>query len=110
MWVILGSHRRGLLPHRVAGLDNWYLEVDVEGEGDPAELKAGEAIMFSGLTLHRSLLNRSGSPRRSFFVESADAAARYTTASGERRPIICNSHTCIMASEIPWSDERVRVV
>ena len=110
VWVLPESHRQGLLPHAAAGADNWYLEVDVEGQGVPAEMKAGEAIMFSGLTLHRSLLNRSDSPRRGFFVEYADAAARYTTATGESRPIIFNPHTCIIAGEIPWSDERVRVV
>jgi ectoine hydroxylase-related dioxygenase (phytanoyl-CoA dioxygenase family) len=108
VWIVPKSHERGLLPHGMAGPDNWYLQVDVETDGIPAEMKAGEAVVFHGLTLHRSLLNHSDQPRRAFFVEYADANARYTH-EGSTKPIILNPHTSIVAGEVPWSSDRVRV-
>jgi hypothetical protein len=108
VWVMPRSHRHGLLPHGARSEDSWFLEVPVEGEGVPAELKAGEAVVFSGLTLHRSLLNHSDKPRRAFFVEYADAAARYVRPGGVSRPITYSPHTSILAGEAPWSHERPR--
>lgn len=75
IWVHPGSQRRGLLPHQKRSQDSWFLDVAVEGDGVPARLKAGEAVLFSGLTLHRSLSNRSNRPRRAFFMEYAEARA-----------------------------------
>jgi hypothetical protein len=109
VWVLPRSHQMGLLPHGSASADSWYLEVQVEGEGVPAVLKAGEAVVFTGLTLHRSLLNQSRLPRRAFFIEYADAGARYARPGAASKPILMNPHTVIVAGEAPWSDERVRV-
>jgi len=41
----------------------------------PAILKAGEAVAFTGLTLHRSKLNHTDQPRRAFFFEYCDPAS-----------------------------------
>lgn len=46
-----------------------------QGDGVAAPLKAGEAVMFTGYTLHRSLANRSDRPRRAFFMQYAHADA-----------------------------------
>ncbi len=73
VWVVPGSHRGGILPHGQKSADSWHLEVAVEGDGVPAILKAGEAVAFTGLTLHRSKLNHSDKPRRTFFMQYVDA-------------------------------------
>jgi phytanoyl-CoA hydroxylase len=79
VWVVPGSHRSGLLPHNKPRADSWHLQVPVEGMGIPVELKAGEGVLFSGYTLHRSLANRSQAPRRAVFMQYAHADARLPT-------------------------------
>ncbi len=66
------SHKLGLLDHKKKSEDSWHLKVTVEGEGVPAILRAGEAVVFTGLTLHRSKFNRTDKPRRALFLEYAD--------------------------------------
>lgn len=84
VWVQPGSHTKGLLPHARPREDSWHLQVPVQGDGIPVPLGAGEAVMFTGYTLHRSLANRSDRPRRAFFMQYAEADAeipsRNTTA------------------------------
>ncbi|MDZ4742072.1 MAG: phytanoyl-CoA dioxygenase family protein [Verrucomicrobiota bacterium] len=75
VWVVPGSHKKGLIPHIKKSEDSWHIEVDVEGNGTPANLKAGEAIAFTGYTLHRSLQNQTNNDRRAFFLEYCDADA-----------------------------------
>ena len=69
VWVQPGSHANGLLSHKQANAESWHLSVPVSGDGVPARLKAGEAVAFTGLTLHRSKANASSKPRRGFFFE-----------------------------------------
>jgi hypothetical protein len=85
VWVIPGSHQRGLLPHRTASADSWHLTLDVAETGVPVRLRAGEAVAFSGLTLHRSLLNHTRNPRRAFFLEYVDANATTSRTDGPSR-------------------------
>jgi phytanoyl-CoA hydroxylase len=79
VWVMPGSHAGGLLPHAKPREDSWHLEVPVPGDGIPAVLRAGEAVLFSGYTLHRSKANRTAAPRRAFFMQYAHADARLPT-------------------------------
>lgn len=74
VYVMPNSHKGGLRDHGTRA-ESWHLTVAVEGNGVPAILKAGEAVAFTGLTLHRSLLNNTDQPRRGFFMEYADADA-----------------------------------
>lgn len=76
VWVMPGSHKQGLLQHNKASKDSWHMTLKVEGDGVPAVLKAGEAVAFTGLTLHRSKLNLTNKPRRGFFIEYCDARGR----------------------------------
>lgn len=87
VYVMPGSHHRGLLDHTTRA-DSWHLNVEVEGDGVPALLKPGEAVAFSGLTLHRSLLNHTDQPRRGFFMEYADANAAEQTATDTPRLLV----------------------
>lgn len=75
VWVQPGSHHGGLLSHQQAHADTWHLTVPVTGDGIPVRLKAGEAVAFTGLTLHRSKSNASNAPRRGFFMEYVPAEA-----------------------------------
>ena len=101
VWVMPRSHERGLLDHRRKSEDNWHLTVPVEGDGVPAVMKAGEAVAFTGLTLHRSKLNHTDRPRRAFFIEYAPAAARYRRGDEPWRPVTDNSNTWIVSGAAP---------
>ncbi len=97
VWVMPNSHRNGVLPHRAQSPDNWYMDTPVEGDGVPARLKAGEAVAFTGLTLHRSLANRTQRPRRGFFMGYADA--RTIDAGG--KPLAERPDTWMVMGELP---------
>lgn len=112
VWVVPGSHRQGLLDHRPASADNWHLNVPVEGDGIPARLQAGEAIAFTGLTLHRSKYNQTDKPRRGFFMEYADIRSRRgrTLQDTRDRAILDMPETIIVGGELPVDDYVARRV
>jgi phytanoyl-CoA hydroxylase len=102
VYVMPGSHHQGLLPHATQG-ESWHLRVAVEGNGVPAVLKAGEAVAFTGLTLHRSLLNHTDRPRRGFFMEYADANASEWATTDTPRPLVERSGVCFIAGQADLS-------
>jgi phytanoyl-CoA hydroxylase len=71
LWIQPGSHSQGLREHAKISDDSWHLSLPVEGDGVAVPLKAGEAIIFSAYTLHRSLSNRTSRLRRAFFCSYA---------------------------------------
>jgi ectoine hydroxylase-related dioxygenase (phytanoyl-CoA dioxygenase family) len=84
VWFQPGSHKAGLLPHHRPKAESWHLQVPVEGDGVAAPMRAGEAVMFSAYTLHRSKANLSQAPRRAFFLEYAHADAVLPGEGGVR--------------------------
>ena len=96
VWVVPGSHRNGLLPHAKPSAESWHLTVPVEGQGVPVRLRAGEAVAFSALTLHRSLLNRTDAARRAFFLEYADANAVVYHAESAPQPVCERNHSWLV--------------
>lgn len=86
VWVVPGSHHQGLIPHQQKSETSWHIEVEVPGEGVPVLLKAGEAVIFTGYTLHRSLGNQTERPRRALFLEycAADATCVDGTPINQR--------------------------
>ena len=105
VWVLPESHRQGLLEHKAVSTESWQLTLPVTGDGVPARLKAGEAIAFTGLTLHRSKLNYSDRSRRGFFTEYADAAAvfyRPQDANPTRRPVVSIPDSWLVRGQLPW--------
>ncbi len=84
LWIVPGSHAGGLLSHQRSAT-SWHLTVPVAGDGVCVPMRAGEAVLFTGYTLHRSLANRSGGPRRAFFCEYTTPWAREALTS---RPLI----------------------
>lgn len=106
VWVMPASHKQGLLDHRTASADSWHLTLKVEGDGVPAVLKAGEAVAFTGLTLHRSKLNHTDRPRRAFFTEYADAASRYRRPEQTQtpwQPVVGIPHTQLVHGQLEWT-------
>jgi hypothetical protein len=81
LWVIPGSHRQGQIdvgslgePEARQAMQEIALEVDESG-AIPAPLRAGEALIFHGWTLHKSDGNFSQRDRRILFLRYADADA-----------------------------------
>ncbi len=96
VWVMPRSHKRGLLPHAKKNEDSWHMTVQVEGDGIPAVLKAGEAVAFTGQTLHRSKYNHTDKPRRAFFVEYCDANA---TMAPDWKPVMESPNSWVVAGQ-----------
>jgi phytanoyl-CoA hydroxylase len=105
VWVLPGSHKGGLLDHSQKSADNWHLTVPVEGDGIPAILQAGEAVAFSGLTLHRSKLNHTDRPRRGFFMEYSDAAARWARDRKDWQPVTASPDAWLVAGAAPLPED-----
>lgn len=84
VWVVPGSHLRGLLAHQQPQADSWHLSLPIADDGIPVPLAAGEAVLFSGYTLHRSLANHRQQPRRALFYQYAEADARLPTRNNLR--------------------------
>ena len=96
VWVMPKSHLHGLLDHKSKSAESWHLTLDVEGDGIPAILKAGEAVAFTGLTLHRSKLNYTDKPRRAFFMEYADVGGTFRRGNAEPQSLLKESNTWVV--------------
>lgn len=99
VWLVPGSHRDGLRDHRKVSLDSWHLTLPVDGDGVAAPLRAGEAVAFTGYTLHRSLANRSALPRRAFFCEYVVPSARDARTG---RPVLPDRDLMMVSGKAPW--------
>jgi hypothetical protein len=75
LWIQPGSHRQGTKPHRPT---DYFFQVGYDGEevGAPVEQKAGDVLVFSSLTMHRTGPNLSDRPRRSWVIQFCQANAR----------------------------------
>jgi phytanoyl-CoA hydroxylase len=100
VWIIPGSHKGGLLPHRTSGT-SWHLTVAAPSDGIPARLKAGEAVAFNGLTLHRSLANHTNQPRRAFFMSYGDFLANQ-----DKPPFMVAHPIDLIYGELPYPGEQ----
>ena len=70
--VVPGSHKRGPLPHIAEG--NWHLPIDKFPLEDSIAIpaKAGDAVIFSYLTIHGSGINVSSDARTTLLVQMRD--------------------------------------
>lgn len=101
VWVQPGSHRGGLRPHSKRSQDSWHLTVPVEGDGVPVPMAAGEGVLFSAYTLHRSLANRSQRPRRALFLEYTRADA--VIVDLDRMPVCDHKDTWVVRGAAPYA-------
>ena len=87
MQIVPGSHKLGILNE-----GHYASEEDQQKHCAPhqfidLEVRAGEAVLINNLTLHRSGVNTTDSPRRAFSVAYMDAATR-NIKTGETFPVI----------------------
>ena len=93
--VVPGSHRAGLLEHGTSGLNPLLREIPAGGEPVAVALRAGEAVAFTGLTVHGSGPNRSARPRTGFYVRYCAPEARMLSEGG--RPVLEDAHSWMVA-------------
>ncbi|MGH7818417.1 MAG: phytanoyl-CoA dioxygenase family protein [Candidatus Binatia bacterium] len=76
LWIQPGSHRSSTKPHKKT---DFFFQIGYEGAetGEPVELEAGEALLFSSLTMHRTGPNRTDEPRRSWIIQFCHGHARH---------------------------------
>jgi len=91
------SHLRGLLEHDQAGVNPLLREAEAGSALVPVKLAAGEAVAFSGLTLHGSGPNRSDAPRPALFVRYCEPGTRMLSEGG--RPVLEDPHSWMVAGE-----------
>lgn len=91
MQVMPGSHHHGRIG------DGHYLPPEIESDFiderrvDTLSVRAGEAIAFYCSLLHRSGVNRSGTPRRAVNLVLMDASIRHTM-TGEQYPLFVSGN------------------
>jgi ectoine hydroxylase-related dioxygenase (phytanoyl-CoA dioxygenase family) len=88
----------GLLPHRGTSA-SWHKVVNTTEEGIPVRLRAGEAVAFSGYTLHRSKQNLTSRPRPSFFMQYADAQASFAQGGS---PVMSDHNAFLVSGQLPY--------
>jgi hypothetical protein len=103
--IVPGSHRHGLLDHgRDAG--NPALRRASDGEGAVVvDLAPGEAVAFSGLTMHGSGPNRTGEARIGFYARYCEPQVRMLGEGG--RPVLDDPHSWMVAGAAPYRGEGV---
>ena len=95
LFIVPGSHRLGLLEHGAAGVNPLLRELPALGEAVAVPLRAGEAVAFTGLTVHGSGPNRSDRPRTGFYVRYCEPAARLLSEGG--KPVLEDGHSWMVA-------------
>ncbi len=97
LWVVPGSHRLGLVEHGRAAVNPVLREAAAQERAVALPLRAGEAVAFSGLTLHRSGPNLSDAARPGLFVRYCDPQVRMASEGG--RPVLEDPHSWMVAGE-----------
>lgn len=94
--VIPGSHRLGVLEHARAGANPFLREVGVDPEGAIAvPMAAGEAIAFTGQTVHGSGPNLTDAARVGFFVRYCEP--HVVMVHEDRRAVLDDGHSWMVA-------------
>lgn len=80
-WVMPGLHRKGTLAHEPTPL-GWQCLRDSDG-AIPVEAKAGDIVVFSSLTPHRTGPNLTTAVRKSYILQYAPDGARAYPGGGD---------------------------
>jgi len=94
LWVLPGSHRAGLLPHGRAG---GLMAAAVADGGTPVPMQCGDALLFSGHLLHRSLPNRSESARHALYLRYCTPDVVMVTSGN--KPVLEDGYSWMVAGE-----------
>jgi len=80
-WIVPGLHRYGTLRHEMTDL-GWQCSVD-RARAVPVPAKAGDIVVFSSLTPHRTGPNLTNEVRKSYILQYAPDGARAIGPGGE---------------------------
>ena len=113
LWVIPGSHRRGVLyptraqaDARFDGTPEAYGFPHDADEAMPVELPAGAALIFHGYLLHSSLPNRSARLRRalvSHYMSAESLLPWFPPHDGEPMGTLDHRDVMLVAGEDPYA-------
>jgi phytanoyl-CoA hydroxylase len=113
LWVIPGSHRRGVLyptrdqaDARFDGTPEAYGFPHDADEAIPVELPPGAALIFHGYLLHRSLPNRSGRLRRALvnhYMSAESLLPWFPPRDGEQMGTLDHRDILLVAGEDPYA-------
>ena len=94
LWVLPGSEHGGLQPHiEIGGLRG----VVSNDSGVPLPMQAGDALLFGGLLLHRSLPNRTDTPRVALYLRYCDPSV--VMVNNTNRPVLDDGYSWMVAGE-----------
>ncbi len=94
LWVLPGSHRAGLQAHQsVQGLRG----AAVDEEGVPVPMRKGDALLFGGLLMHRSLPNRTNEIRLGMYLRYCTPDVRMMSHDG--LPVLEDGFSWMVAGE-----------
>ena len=94
LWVLPGSERGGLQPHASSkGLRG----VAVTESGVALPMAAGDAVLFNGLLLHRSLPNHTNMPRVALYLRYCDPGV--VMVNYGNRPVLEDGYSWMVAGE-----------
>lgn len=98
LWILPGSHRLGLQPHHRAGrLIGADVNSQKENQGIPVPMAAGDALLFSGHLLHRSLENRTRVARHALYLRYCTPDVIMVNAGN--RPVLEDGYSWMVAGE-----------
>lgn len=100
LWIVPGSHELGVIDHRGADVNPFLREAGIDPDGAvPLPMRAGEAVAFTGQTLHGSGLNRTERERVGLFVRYCEPTAIMVTEG--KKPVLEDAHSWMVAGEAP---------
>ena len=113
LWVIPGSHRRGVLypthdqaDPRFDGTPEAHGFPHAADEAVPVELPAGAALIFDGYVLHRSLSNRSALSRRALvnhYMSAESLLPWFPPRDGEPMGTLDHRDVLLVAGADPYA-------
>jgi ectoine hydroxylase-related dioxygenase (phytanoyl-CoA dioxygenase family) len=99
VYVVPRSHRLGLLDHEAASVNPLLRETGSHGDAVPLMLRAGEAVAFTGLTVHGSGPNRTDRPRTGFYARYCEPHTRMLSEGG--KPVLEDGNSWMVAGSAP---------
>ncbi len=96
LWVLPGSEHGGLRVHsEIGGLRG----VHVDEPGISVPMRRGNALLFGGALLHRSLPNRTDMPRVALYLRYCDPTV--VMVNNGNRPVLDDGFSWMVAGEAP---------
>ena len=96
LWVLPQSERRGLQPHSGIGA---LRGVVVDEPGIALPMRAGDAVLFGGLLLHRSLPNITDAARVALYLRYCDPSVVMIGEGRPDKPVLDDAYSWMVAGE-----------